>query len=225
MSVEVESYDDTTQKFVVFPKKAFYDDATLLPASRNEIISKMGELCHNGVSGDYIKGSLEKDPEMETHGWIGVLGDTHNPDFDVDRDVVGVIVFADMRPEQPRVIRKFICGPGMGSELNALFEQHLVARGQKLDKYEDVTIYLDAINVEKVIASYAKNGYRVSGVVTKDPADPENPEYFTIRMHKTVAIPRSGGRRRRTRTQRVLRTRTRTQRVLRTRRVKKPTPR
>jgi len=221
MSVEVESYDDTTQKFVVFPKKAFFDDATLLPESRDAILGKMGELCHNGVSGDYIEGSLERDPEMETHGWIGVLGDTHNPDFDVDRDVVGVIVFADMRPEQPRVIRKFICGPGMGSELNALFEQHLVARGQKLDKYEDITIYLNSINVEKVIASYAKKGYKLTGVVNKDPADPENPEFFTMGMYKTLAIPRSGGRRRRTRT----RTRTRTQRVLRTRRIKKHTPR
>ena len=223
MSVEVESYDDTTQKLVVFPKKVFFDDTQLSPESRKAILGKMSELCNGhkdlkGVSDDYIKRTLQ-DPEMETHGWVGVLGDTHNADFEVNRDVVGVIAFADMRPEQPRVIRKFICGPGMGSEINALFEKHLVARGQKLDKYEDITIYLDAINVPKVIAWHATNGYKPTGVVTKDSEKPENPEYFTIGMSKTLAIPRSGGRRRRTRTQRVLRTRTRT------RRTKKRTPR
>lgn len=189
------AYKNETYHFIVFSRNQFFTDSVVDSPTRAAILRRIVTLCARGVTETYIYDELNNDPDMHTHGWIGVLIDTPplHRDADMNVDLIGVIAFKDMRPEKPDVFRTFVCGEGVGSVINTLFEQHIRAVGSV-----PVTVHLRSINVPKVTESHMKNGYVKTGVEKYKLKEGETEEDIDdtldlILMSKVI----EGGRRRR----------------------------
>lgn len=183
-------YADDTLRFIVMLASKF--NASPLE-HRNDIVTTIGALCTlrtmsdetSGVNIEYIEELLDSDEG--TKRFIGLL---------IDRDdaLLGIIMFDDLRPTEPRVIRKFICGPKYGKKINGFFERHLIEYGKNLLKegripeerkgeFTHVTVSLVSIDEDPVRTFHENMGYTLS------------PESGKGVMTKIVSIPPSGGKR------------------------------
>jgi hypothetical protein len=192
------AYTSETNVFRVVSAKVFDDNMTVF-AAIEFILDMLSELCKGGVGSKYIERSIFTGDHAYSHGWIGFLLNTPSIDAPMTSDnIVGVIMFEDMRPDKPIVIRKFICGRGVGAKLNYFFEEH-IRKGPL-----PVTIYLRSILVSKddgnanaadkknkVLTFHQSRGYVITegnpiGDEEEDENDDEEDRSRTILMSKTI---------------------------------------
>jgi hypothetical protein len=200
-SVFTYSDEESETTFNVFSWAAFKDPAFFPEDVYVGTLDEAVRLCNPGVDRKYIVDSLDptKNPDIQTHGWMGVLVATNVDPEKVK--IIGIILFRDMRPGTPRVNRDFICAPSYGRVLNMFFDRHIVAHGRNLGDYRDVTVSLDSINAVGVLESHGNNGYARTGEVLNAHRDPH--EHLIV-MEKTIRVPHLGGRRRTRRRRQIL---------------------
>ena len=196
------AYTSETNVFRVVSAKVF-EDGTVFEAIEF-ILDMLSGLCKEGIGRNYIEHSIFTGEHAYSHGWIGFLLNTPSIDAPMTSDnIVGVIMFEDMRPDKPIVIRKFICGRKMGATLNNFFEEH-IRKGPL-----PVTVYLRSILVsdgpaDKVLTFHQSMGYEITqgnplGDKEDDEYDEDDPNN-TVLMSKTIGgTRRSRARTRRTR--------------------------
>jgi len=199
----VFTYSDEAAEFTfnVFSYATFKDPAFFPEDAYEGTLDEAVRLCNPGVDRKYIVDSLDPtfNPDIVDHGWMGILLKTNVDPQKVN--LIGIILFRDMRPGTPRVNRDFICAPSYGRVLNMFFDRHIVEYGQKLRDYRDVTVSLDSINARGVLESHGNNGYARTGEVLNAHKDPFN---HLIVMEKRITIPHLGGRRRTRRRRQIL---------------------